>query len=85
MDDKPTLTPRLHPRRIYSEALVALSRLGEFVMQSGLDHRLIDLIDIRASQLNRCGYCLDMHTKDARLAGETEERIYLLDAWREAP
>jgi AhpD family alkylhydroperoxidase len=50
-----------------------------------LDHRLFELVKIRASQINGCAYCIDMHTKDARLAGETEQRIYALSAWRETP
>src|SRR6266567_1974700 len=50
-----------------------------------LDHRLFHLVKIRASQINGCAYCLDMHTKDARLTGETEQRIYALNAWRETP
>jgi AhpD family alkylhydroperoxidase len=50
-----------------------------------LDHRLFELVRIRASQINGCAYCIDMHTKDARLAGETEQRIYGLSAWRETP
>jgi AhpD family alkylhydroperoxidase len=50
-----------------------------------LDHRLFELVKIRASQINGCAFCLDMHTKDARLAGETEQRIYALSAWRETP
>jgi len=50
-----------------------------------IDPRLFELVKIRASQMNGCAYCLDMHTKDARLAGETEQRIYALSAWREAP
>jgi AhpD family alkylhydroperoxidase len=50
-----------------------------------IDHTLFELVKIRASQINGCAYCLDMHTKDARLAGETEQRIYALSAWREAP
>src|SRR5689334_12727322 len=50
-----------------------------------LDHRLRELVRIRASQLNGCAYCIDMHTKDARAVGETEQRIYALPAWREAP
>jgi AhpD family alkylhydroperoxidase len=49
------------------------------------DHKLRDLVRIRASQLNGCAYCIDMHTKDARAAGETEQRIYALPAWRETP
>jgi AhpD family alkylhydroperoxidase len=50
-----------------------------------LDRRLFELIEIRASQINGCAYCIDMHTKDARLHGETEQRIYALNAWRETP
>ena len=50
-----------------------------------LDPKLFELVKIRASQINGCAYCLDMHTKDARLAGETEQRIYALNAWRETP
>jgi AhpD family alkylhydroperoxidase len=50
-----------------------------------LDRRLFELVKIRASQINRCAYCIDMHTKDARLHGETEQRIYALSAWRETP
>ena len=51
----------------------------------GIDRRLRELVRIRASQLNGCAYCLDMHTKDARALGETEQRIYALNAWRETP
>src|ERR671935_1925637 len=50
-----------------------------------LDSKLFELVKIRASQINGCAYCLDMHTKDARAMGETEQRIYALNAWREAP
>ncbi|HXD75977.1 MAG TPA: carboxymuconolactone decarboxylase family protein [Vicinamibacterales bacterium] len=50
-----------------------------------LDHKLFELVKIRASQINGCAYCIDMHTKDARAAGETEQRIYALNAWRETP
>ncbi len=64
----------------------AMLGLERFVRnESGLDHQLLELIKIRASQINGCAYCLDMHTKDARAAGETEQRIYCLDAWRECP
>jgi len=54
-------------------------------VESHLDKRLLELIKIRASQINGCAYCIDMHTKDARAAGETEQRIYALNAWRETP
>jgi AhpD family alkylhydroperoxidase len=53
--------------------------------QASLERTLFELVKIRASQLNSCAYCIDMHTKDARLAGETEQRIYALNAWRETP
>ena len=56
-----------------------------FETHKHLEPSLLNLIDIRASQINGCAYCLDMHTKDARAAGETEQRIYTLDAWRETP
>ena len=62
-------------------AMLALSRETEKL----LDRRLFYLVEIRASQLNGCAYCIDMHTKDARHAGETEQRIYALSAWRETP
>ncbi len=55
------------------------------VRQAGLDHKLLDLVRMRASQINGCAYCLDMHSKDARAKGETEQRLYGLDAWRETP
>ena len=55
------------------------------VRKAGLDERLLDLVRMRASQINGCAYCLDMHSKDARANGETEQRLYGLDAWRETP
>src|SRR6187431_147075 len=64
------------------QAMLGLERQ---VRRAGLDHRLLDLVRMRASQINGCAYCLDMHSKDARAAGETEQRLYMLDAWREAP
>jgi AhpD family alkylhydroperoxidase len=64
------------------QAMLGLERQ---VRQAGFDHRLLDLVRMRASQINGCAYCLDMHSKDARAAGETEQRLYGLDAWRETP
>ena len=64
------------------QAMLGLERQ---VRKAGLDHRLIDLVRMRASQINGCCYCLDMHSKDARAKGETEQRLYGLDAWRETP
>jgi len=59
--------------------------LTRYLNQSGLDKKLLDLINLRVSQINGCAYCLDMHWKDLRAAGETEQRLYGLDAWRESP
>lgn len=65
-------------------AMKAMLGLEAFVHRSGLEPSLLDLVKIRASQINGCAYCIDMHTKDARARGESEQRIYLLDAWRES-
>jgi AhpD family alkylhydroperoxidase len=59
--------------------------LGTYLAGCGLEHALLELVKIRASQINGCAFCIDMHTKDARGAGETEQRIYALNAWRETP
>jgi AhpD family alkylhydroperoxidase len=63
----------------------AIIQLSGAVRSSGLEPDLLELVKMRASQINGCAYCLDMHSKDARAAGETEQRLYALDAWREAP
>jgi AhpD family alkylhydroperoxidase len=63
----------------------AMLALSQAVGNTGLSPKLIDLVNYRVSQLNGCAYCLDMHTKDARVAGESEQRLYVLSAWREAP
>jgi AhpD family alkylhydroperoxidase len=68
-----------------SDGLKALLSLGKAVEESGLEHSLLELVKTRASQINRCAYCIDMHTKDARAAGEKEQRLYALSAWRETP
>jgi AhpD family alkylhydroperoxidase len=62
----------------------ALFQMQVVVNESGLEHPLLELVKMRASQINGCAFCIDMHTKDARASGETEQRLYLLDAWREA-
>lgn len=67
------------------DAAKPLFALTEYIKNSGLEQSLIELVLMRASQLNGCAYCLDMHSKDARAAGETEQRLYLLQAWRDAP
>lgn len=71
--------------KVQPEAFQTLLKLEGYVKKSGLDHTLLELIKIRASQINGCAFCLDMHTKDARAMGETEQRLYMLNAWREAP
>ena len=63
----------------------AMFGLEKFVRGSGLPENLVQLVKLRVSQINGCAYCIDMHSKDLRAAGETEQRLYLLDAWREAP
>jgi AhpD family alkylhydroperoxidase len=67
------------------EIYKAMLHLNSAVERTPLERSLKELVKIRASQINGCAYCLDMHTKDARAAGETEQRIYALPAWREAP
>jgi AhpD family alkylhydroperoxidase len=66
-------------------ALKAMLGLETYVRNSGLEPSLLELIKTRASQINGCAYCIDMHTKDARARGESEQRLYLLNAWRESP
>ena len=63
----------------------AMRGLQAYLDGCGLEHSLMELVKMRASQINGCAYCLDMHSKDARAAGETEQRLYVLNAWREAP
>lgn len=76
---------RLNYAALVPESLEAMLALEKFVRKSGLEHSLYELVKIRASQINKCAYCLDMHTKEARKAGETEQRIYALSAWQETP
>jgi AhpD family alkylhydroperoxidase len=80
------MQPRLPlvPER-FGAAYRAMRGLGAAVKESGLERSLLELVKVRVSQLNGCGYCIDMHTKDARAAGEAEQRLYLLPVWREAP
>ena len=67
------------------EGVAALRAVEAYVRRSGLDATLLELVRTRASQINGCAYCIDMHTKDARANGETEQRLYALAAWRETP
>jgi AhpD family alkylhydroperoxidase len=79
------MEPRYSLEASYPDGLRAMMSFNARSAQSGLPPLLAELVKIRASQLNGCAYCLDMHTKDARALGETEQRIYALDAWRETP
>jgi len=76
---------RIDYSRVASGALAAMMGLERYARESGLEHSLLHLIKLRASQINGCAYCIDMHSKDARAAGETEQRLYGVTAWREAP
>ena len=76
---------RMNYQSAFPEGLKAVLALERTIRASGLDPTLLELVKIRASQLNGCAYCIDMHTKDARARGETEQRIYALNAWRETP
>jgi len=76
---------RLDWYKTLPEGLNAMFSLQKVVDQSKIDHKLLELVKIRASQINGCAHCLEMHTKDALALGESDQRIYLLSAWREAP
>jgi AhpD family alkylhydroperoxidase len=79
------MEPRIDARRHAQEAQKAMYALEQYIAACGLEHNLIHLMKMRASQINGCAYCIDMHSKDARALGETEQRLYELDAWRETP
>jgi AhpD family alkylhydroperoxidase len=79
------MTPRINFYKAVPDAVKPLLALENYVQNCGLERRLIHLVKIRASQINGCAYCIHMHTHEARADGETEARIYLLDAWRESP
>src|SRR6202035_4382318 len=76
---------RLDPRKAAPEAMKAIADLHGYVRTCSLDHNLLELIKMRASQINGCAWCMDMHSKELRAAGEDEQRLHLLSAWRECP
>jgi AhpD family alkylhydroperoxidase len=76
---------RLDARKVAPEAMKAVSQLHAYVRQCGLEHSILELVKLRASQINGCAWCMDMHSKELRAAGESEQRLYLLSAWRECP
>jgi AhpD family alkylhydroperoxidase len=79
------MSPRLPYTKLAPEAARALLGLERYLHGCGLEPGLLNLVKLRASQVNGCAYCIDMHWKDLRAAGETEQRLYGLDAWRESP
>lgn len=78
------MTQRLNAFQIAPDAIKAVLGLQDYVNQSGLEHSLIELVKMRASQINSCAYCLHMHATDAVKAGESPARLFLLDAWEES-
>ena len=79
------MQPRLDYRKFSPEAIKAMFALESYLAHCSLDQNLIHVLKLRASQINGCAFCIDTHWKDARAAGETEQRLYGLDAWRESP
>lgn len=79
------MTQRIDYQAAGPQALQAMLGLEGAVRKSGLEAPLLDLVRMRSSQINGCAYCIDMHSKDARTEGETEQRLYALSAWRETP
>ena len=78
------MTTRLNAYAVAPEGVKKMIELEDLLRESGLEYSLYELVKMRASQINGCAFCLHMHSKDARAAGETEERLYLLNAWRES-
>jgi AhpD family alkylhydroperoxidase len=85
MNREAAMEARLDFRKASPLGAKAISQLHAFVHDCGLEHSLLELVKLRASQLNGCAHCIDMHTKELRAGGESEQRLYLLDAWRESP
>ncbi len=79
------MKPRIEYRKVAPGALEAMSGLERYLAGCGLEPSLLELVKLRASQINGCAYCIDMHTKDARARGVSEQRLYALSAWRETP
>ena len=79
------MEPRIDQRKVSPGAMNAMLGLEKYLRTCGLPQNLLDLVKLRVSQINGCAYCIDMHSKDLRAGGESEQRLYLLDAWREAP
>ena len=80
-----TMKARMDFRKASPQGAKAIAELHAFVKRCGLDHMLLELVKLRASQINGCAHCIDMHTKELRAGGESEQRLYLLNAWEESP
>lgn len=76
---------RIEYAKLAPSAIAAMRGVEDYVRQCGLERPLLELVKLRASQINGCAYCVDMHTKDARAAGETEQRLYAVSVWHETP
>ncbi len=79
------MTPRVNYNRAAPKAMHAMLAMEQYVRSTGLEKPLVELVKMRASYINGCAYCIDMHSKDARAAGETEQRLYAVPVWRETP
>ena len=79
------MTRRIDYQKAARDGIRIMYEMERYLNSCGLEQSLMDLVKVRASQINGCAFCLDMHTKDARAEGETEQRLYALSAWRETP
>ena len=79
------MQPRIDYRKFAPEALKAMLAMEDYLSKCALEHSLLHMLKLRASQINGCAFCIDMHWKDARAAGESEQRLYGLNAWEESP
>jgi AhpD family alkylhydroperoxidase len=85
MVEEVEMQPRIQYAKVARGAMTAMLGLETYVLRCGFERSLIELVKLRASQINGCAYCVDMHTKDARAAGETEQRLYAVSVWEETP
>ncbi len=79
------MVPRLNYSKVAPDGVEGISQLEKYIHSGELEDSLIELVKLRASQINGCAFCIDMHTKDARSHGESEQRLYGISAWHEAP
>jgi len=79
------MNPRIDPQKVNPKPVQLMLSIEGYLRGCGLESRLLHLVRMRASQINGCAYCIDMHSQDARAEGESEQRLYALDAWRETP